>query len=49
MDNFKGSLGIRRRDRVLNAWIRELYKVRKCLDEKIDGGFLYWFGHVERI
>ena len=41
-------LGIRRMDRDPNAWIRELYGVRKGLDEKVDEGILRWFGHVER-
>ena len=41
-------LGIRRMDRVLNAWIRELCRVRKALDERIDEGILRWLGHVER-
>ena len=33
MDNFRGLLGIRKVDRVPNAWIRELCGVRKGLDE----------------
>ena len=37
-----------RMDRVPNAWIRELHGVRKGLDERIDQGILWWFGHVER-
>ena len=32
---------------VLNSWIRELCKVRKGLDERIDEGMLQWFSHVE--
>ena len=36
MDNLRGLLGIRRMDRVLNARIRELCRVTKGLDEKID-------------
>ena len=36
MDNIRGFLSIRRMDRVLNAWIRELYGVKKGLDESID-------------
>ena len=35
-------------DRVPNARIRELYGVRKGLDERINEGVLRWFGHVER-
>ena len=36
MDNLRGLLGIRRVDRVPNEWIRELYRVKKGLDETID-------------
>ena len=49
MDNPKGFLGIRRRDRVPNAWIRELCGVTKGIDERIDDGVLKWFSHVERM
>ena len=49
MDNLRGVLGIRRMDRVLNAQIRELYRVMKKVDERIDDGVLWWFGHVERM
>ena len=49
MDNLRGLLGIRRMDRVLNAWIRKLCGVKKGLDERIDEGVLQWFGHMERI
>ena len=48
MDNLRGLLGIKRMDKVLNAWIRELRRVRKDLDERIDEGILQWFGHMER-
>ena len=34
MDNLRGLLGIRRMNRVLNAHIRELYGVKKGLDQK---------------
>ena len=37
MDNLRGLLGIRRMDRVLSAWIRELCRVKKGLDERISG------------
>ena len=40
MDNPSGLLGIKRIDRVPNARIRELYGVKKVLDERIDGGVL---------
>ena len=49
MDNLRGLLGIRRMDRVPNAWIKELYGVRKGLGERIDEGVLPWFGHVVRM
>ena len=49
IDNLRGLLGIRRVDRVLNAWIRELCRVKKGLDERIDESVLRWFGHVERM
>ena len=49
MDNLGGLLGIRRMNRVPNARIRELCRVRKDLDERIDEGFLRWFSHVERM
>ena len=39
---------IRRMDRVLNAWIRELCRVMKGIDERIVEGALRWFGHIER-
>ena len=47
MDNLKGLLGIRRKDRVLNAQIRELCRVKQGLDERIDEDKLWWFSHVE--
>ena len=42
-------LGIRRIDRVLNARIRELNRVKKGLDERIDESVLRWLGHVDRM
>ena len=49
MDNLRGLLSIRRMDKVLNAWIRELYGVIKGVNERIDEGVLQWFSHVERM
>ena len=49
MDNLRGLLGIRRVDIVWNACIRELCGVTKGIDESIDEGVLWWFGHVERM
>ena len=43
MDNLRGLLGIRRMDKVLNAWIRKL-----CSDERIDG-VLWGISHMERM
>ena len=49
MDNLRGLLGFRRMDRVPNTWIRELFGVKKGLDERIDEGVFRWFNHVERM
>ena len=49
MDNFTGLKGIRRMDRLLNAWIRKLCGVKKWLDERIHEDVLWWFSHVERM
>ena len=40
MDNLRGLLGIRRIDKVSNARIRQLCRVTKGVDEKIDEGVL---------
>ena len=49
MDNLRDLLGIWRIVRVPNAWIRELYRVMKGVDERIDENVLRWSGHVERM
>ena len=49
MDNLKGLVGIRRMDKVPNAQIRQLCRVKKGVDKKIDEGVLRWFNHVERM
>ena len=49
MENLRVLLSIRKVDRVPNVRIRELCRVRKGLDGKIDGGVLRWFDHVERL
>ena len=36
-------------DRVLNALIMGLCRVKKGLDERIDEGVLRWFSYVERM
>ena len=38
--NLRGLLGIRRMDKALNAWIRQLCWVAKGVDKKIDEGVL---------
>ena len=45
MDNLRGLLGIRRMDK----GIRELLRVIKGADERINEGILWWFGLVERM
>ena len=40
MDNLKGLLGIRRRDKIVNAWIRQLCRRTKGVNKKIDEGVL---------
>ena len=49
MDNLRGLLGIWRMDRVLNEQIRELCRVTKGIDERIDEGVLWRYGHEERM
>ena len=36
-------------DRVSNAGVRELCRVKKGLGETINEGILQWFSHVERM
>ena len=40
MDNLRGLLGIRSKDKVPNARIRQLHGITKGVDEKIDEGVL---------
>ena len=49
MDNLRGLVGIRKMNKVSYALIRELCRVKKGINEKIDEGVLRWFGHVERM
>ena len=49
MDKHRGLLGIMRMDRFMNARIKELCRVTKGVDERVDEGVLRWFGHVERM
>ena len=49
MDNFRGLLDIRSKERVLNRRIRDFCGVRKGINERINDGVLRWFVHVERI
>ena len=45
MSRIRGLLGIRRMDRIPNAWIREFCGVEKKVDESV----FRWFGHTERM
>ena len=47
MDNLRGLVGISRLD-VPNAQIKQLCRVTKGVEEKIDEGVLRWFSHMER-
>ena len=49
MDNLRDLLGIRRRDRVLNVWVRELCRVAKRVDARIDENLLRWISHNKRM
>ena len=49
IDNLRGLLGIRRMDRVSNAWIWVLCGAKKDLNERIDEGVHRWFGLVEKM
>ena len=49
MDNLRVLLGIRMMEGVPNVQIRELCRVMKGVDERINEGVLQWFGHVERM
>ena len=49
MGNLIGLLGIRRMDRVPNAWIREVCLVVKRVEERNYEGVLWWFGYLERM
>ena len=40
MDNLRGLMGIKRMDKILIAWIRELCGVTKGVEERIDEGVL---------
>ena len=40
IDNLRGLLGIRRMDKVPNAWIRKLCRMMKGMDKRIDEGVL---------
>ena len=44
MDNLRSVLGNRRMDRVPNTRKRELSKVTKGVNERIDESVFWWFG-----
>ena len=45
----KSLLGIRRMDRFLNARIREMCRMDKGENERIEEDVLHWFSHMERM
>ena len=45
-DNLRGLLGIKRMDKISNAWIREMYKMTKGVDERIHEGILRCLGQT---
>ena len=48
MDSCIGLLGIRRIDRVLNEWIRELCRVvKRGINERTAESVLQWLGHID--
>ena len=47
MCDLRSLLGIRKMDKVSNARIRELCRVTKEVDKRINESVLQWFGHVE--
>ena len=49
MDKIRSLLCIRRMDRVLNAWIREMCGMEKGGDERIEEDIFHWFSHMERM
>ena len=49
MANLKGLQSIRRMDKILNPQIRELCRVMKRVDLRIDEGLLWWSSHVEKM
>ena len=49
MENIRVLLGIRRMDRVPNAWIKELCGLVKGEDKRINESVLRWFSQLERM
>ena len=48
-DKLRGLLGIRRMDRVPDAWIRIMFGLTKSIDEMTYICILQWFSHVVRM
>ena len=44
MNNLRGLLGIRRMDRIPNAWVRQLCSMKKGLRKVFFGGSAMWKG-----
>ena len=49
MVELRALIGIRRRDKILNALIRELYGVTKGMNRRTAKSILWWFNYVERM
>ena len=49
MDNLRGLWGIRKKNRIPNARVREFCDVKKRVGERIDENFLLWFGHMKKM
>ena len=49
MVKIRSLLGIRRMDRVPEAWIRELSGMAKGVEERIEDDVPHWFSHGERM
>lgn len=49
MDNLRGMLGIKRVDKIRNEKIKEVYGIKKGVNEVITENILRWYGHVRRM
>ena len=49
MDNLRGMIGVKRKDKMKNEKIREKFGIKKGVLDLIDESVLRWFGHIERM